>query len=510
LTARRGFFKEKEEELFYTRGIRKTQKENTKGGKQMKRFAFTAVAIIAVLAMAMPAFALDLTAKGSFRARSFFDSNTSLSKMTSDSDAYWDMRLRVRPTLTINDNLLITGRFDVYDNARWGTGTKESDGSLDFDKIWMAIKTDYGKVEIGRQTASVFGTLFMDSDRPADRIKYSYTLNELVVGAVYEKNVELDSFATTSNTDYDSYFLFGNWTSEMITGGLLAGWYQDKRGSEKNLTSNGATITNPNAVLKGPYGTMYASGKATPFDREFFFFNPYAIAKVQDFTIQGEIFYNIGKWATFDQKQYKNDNTYTNAGYAGGKLRDWDLDAWAWNLEGQYNFGPFNFQLGYAWEQGAGQIDPSKDNKISTLGTLGKDWQKLWILTGNEDMCMFPTGAAPLGGLGGWGNLSDNTGQSLGVNGAKIFYVGAGFKPIESVNLSVIYGNAKAEAPIVRTWSQDYGDEYDFNLGWNIMDNLKYSFIAAYLSAGNFFQYGDSTAKLENDYSLFQNLELSF
>jgi len=448
----------------------------------MKRFAILAVTLVAVAAMAVPAFALDFKATGSMYARGFMDSNASVNDATAQSDTYMDMRLRVNPVLTVTDNLSISGRVDIFEDVVWGTNASYYDptnpdvAAPNFDRLWMTIKTDYGKFDVGRLNAKTFGTLFMDSNSPADRIKYSYQLNEVVVGGVYEKGEENDGSNVTSDSDYNKYFLFGDYNSDMIKGGLLMGFYEDKSNSDNIFSAN-------------------------PFDREFWFFNPYAQVKVDDITVSAEAFYNTGKWAEYDQKQYAAVNN---------GVEDLDYDALAWNLEARYNMGPFDFQAGYAWLEGQGEVNANTDT-VTTLGTLGKDWQKLWILTGNEDENVYKAGAGSVGGLGGgWGNLSDESMNGLGVNGAKIFYVGAGFKPVENLSLNILYGNAKAEAPLSDKWSDNYGSEYDFNLVWNIMDNLSYTFIAAYLDAGDFFKDSAGMDKVDNTYSLFHKIEMTF
>jgi hypothetical protein len=493
----------------------------------MKKSIFTVVALIAALAMAAPALAYDLNLEGSLRSRGFFDSCNSLNSDYDNSSAWYNMRLRVRPTLTVSDNLKIHGRFDVLDDVRWGDYSSNRD--TDWDRLWMSITTDYGKLEVGRMTGATWGTNFLDCAASADRIKYTIAFDELIMGAVYEKggdsskNGEVDSYYTSTDSDYDKYFLFGLYKSEMITGGLLIGWYNDKRGSDiydTYLTYQGVTGACGTDIAAAPGNPLTPFG-VTPYDREFWFFNPYGVVKVDDLTVQAEIFYHIGKFWEFDQAQYKDINKYPFGDNAGKKLKNWDYDAWAWNLEAQYDMGPFNFQAGYAWLQGQGETDYSKSDKINAIGTIGCDWEKLWILTGTEDDNLYVQGSGPECGLGGWGNLGDGpSATSLAQNGAKIFYVGAGFKPMENLNLEVLYGNAKAEAPLSDKWSKDYGSEYDFTLTWDIMDNLKYTFIAAYLDAGDFFKDSSSytaslhgtapISDLENTYSLFHELELSF
>lgn len=115
------------------------------------------------------------------------------------------------------------------------------------------------------------------------------------------------------------------------------------------------------------------------------------------------------------------------------------------------------------------------------------------------------------------GNLSRNT---VGVNGAKIVYLGAGFKPMESLGLELIYGNAKAESPVNSAWSSNYGNAYDLKAVWKIYDNLSYTFITAYLDSGDFWQqmifsrypgrYARAAdVRLDNVYSFYNELKIT-
>ena len=80
---------------------------------------------------------------------------------------------------------------------------------------------------------------------------------------------------------------------------------------------------------------------------------------------------------------------------------------------------------------------------------------------------------------------------------------------MEDLTISALYAWGEAEsAP--NGWSNEFGSEYDLSVTYQIMDNLEYSAIVAYLDAGDFWQQGNTSADLENNLSLFHSLELSF
>ena len=433
----------------------------------MKKLMLLAVVAAMVVALAAPAFAVTTEFKGAYRIRGFYDSSRLLDDAQANSHAWMDMRLRLMTTFVINENMQLVTRFDALDNKRWSTG-EDNSGDIDFERAYMKVKTQYGLFEAGRMAGRQFGTTFVDTEIDADRLKYTLKYSDFILGAVFEKIAEVDSltfpFPDYSDTDAATYYLFGVYKTEPLTAGLLIGYTNSKAASD------------------------YVGVGSTPYDSNFWTIDPYFIYKFDAFSVQGEAMFRTGNAMEYDRKQYEA----LNAG-----LKDIDWDAWAYNLEGTYAYGPMSFQLGYAWMQGQGSN--KNDTKVKTLGTLGEDWDKLWILTSteNEDLSA---------GLGGAGNIN----AGVGANGAKIFYVGVGYKPFDNLALNFVYGNAKAEAPVDSTWSKDYGSEYDFTVNYAINPNLNYMFIAAYLDSGDFWQFGDSKMKLENNYSLFNEITMSF
>lgn len=472
----------------------------------MKRTIFAVVAIAIAMVIAAPAMAVDLGFQGEYRVRAYSDSVTSLDTLQKVSNSWMDHRFRLQTVFTVTDNLSITTRFDAFDGETWGQPDITAPARLTFDRVYMTIKTDYGMFDVGRMQGSVWGTLFADSERDVDRIKFTTKLDNFVIIGIYEKDIELDAFINASDTDSETYWLAGVYRGETFTAGLLTGYTQNKTASEN----------------------------ANSFEGKFWRMLPYFKASWEDFTLQGEAVFGFGKAIEWDNGQYLANNSYPGTAaapivfggvtYAGGPFKDVDLDAWMWNLEAGYGMGPLSFEMGYAWAQGQGTdglLDvnglPSQTAKRKTFGTLGADWDKLYILTSTENALL-------TGGLGGSGNL--NAGGTASQAGAKIFYLGATFKPMENLSLGVIYGNAKAESVTKLNQSDNFGNEYDFKLVWDIMDNLQYTFIAAYLDCGDFWQrevydanYIGAPAplpqnvhqvKLENTYSLFNELKISF
>ena len=59
-------------------------------------------------------------------------------------------------------------------------------------------------------------------------------------------------------------------------------------------------------------------------------------------------------------------------------------------------------------------------------------------------------------------------------------------------------------------WDDEVGQEYDVTLTWNIMNNLTFKAIYAYLDAGDFWKQGDSTREIENNTTIYTQLIVEF
>jgi len=147
----------------------------------------------------------------------------------------------------------------------------------------------------------------------------------------------------------------------------------------------------------------------------------------------------------------------------------------------------------------------------------------LLILTGNpHELGTFNT-------LGGLGNFSADTtnlinGQgTLATAGAKVIYVGLGWQVMDNLHLDFAFGNAKADKPpgtnyynwntgtnFTTDWDEEVGNEYDFTLKWTPMENLEYKVMGGYLDAGDFWKQGSTTTKIDNMYTLFHALTVTF
>jgi hypothetical protein len=229
--------------------------------------------------------------------------------------------------------------------------------------------------------------------------------------------------------------------------------------------------------------------------KEFFVNTFWDLAVTDTVNILGEIKYGVGQWK-----------------YDVGP--DDDAERYAWNLEVTAPlpmFSPARLTAGWAYMSGDGDslaashivgnhaLETQLDNREQTWnrGGIGGDWEKVWILTNDSDM------GAPV--LGGIGNLVYGAGRY----GADLVYLGVTVSPSEDLDLGFLFASSSA-TDLPKGWDDEHGLEWDLSLSYRIMDNLTYDFIAAFLSTGDFWKFGVNDADVDNAFSIYQILTLTF
>jgi hypothetical protein len=318
-------------------------------------------------------------------------------------------------------------------------------------------------------SAGSFGHLFADSNTTADRIKYTVPIGPITLLAIYQKSAEADKGTTTADSDYDVYYLAPLFKSENINGGILYGYYVDKRNSD--LT---------------PAATQYES--------TFHLFDPYITAKFGGLKIDAEIQYLTG-----DAKDFTET----------GGATDIDKSELAYWFEASYNFGAFSVMGGYAFT--SGDANGTTDNEDSAHSGFGNDWEKLYILAGNQgtiDTTLGMGGTAPKGNFSADGVAADALNY-----GCSVVYIGGGFAINDQLKLDAIIGYAQADE-VPTAWDDSIGTEIDLKLTYKIMDNLTYTIVGAYLDAGDYWFGGTNGVEPANFQSstsaIFHNLQIKF
>jgi hypothetical protein len=231
--------------------------------------------------------------------------------------------------------------------------------------------------------------------------------------------------------------------------------------------------------------------------------DPYFVYKTNGFTFKGEFIYGFGD-ADFD-----------------GAQQDLDVDVMTYVLEAGYETGPFAMRGGY-WYL-SGDDDPT-DDKHESFAYIqpNRDLDIAFLLTGDNDHYTSDLTDSLGGGIGNFSGEAKNPYSSnqysgaLAMAGAKMFYLGFDYKPIDTVTLGLTWANAKADKPAgpqmygTAQWDDEVGDEFDFKVSWKPWPNLEYKFIAAYLDAGDFWKCGNPTAKIDNLTTFYNALTISF
>ena len=170
-------------------------------------------------------------------------------------------------------------------------------------------------------------------------------------------------------------------------------------------------------------------------------------------------------------------------------------------IEAGFPIDKANIELGYAFMSGD---KDGMSGDVENAGALGQgeDWEKVFILTGN-DHGMDGT----LGGGDGAGNIL-SVGSDMNNAGMNLMYLGGNYQVNDSLSLGGLFAYATADdAPT--SYKDDYGMEMDLHLSVKFLGNLEYKAVAGYLMAGDFWKKG-TTTKVDDVIALYHEIVLSF
>jgi len=410
--------------------------------------------------------------------------------------------------------------------------------------------------------------------RGKDRLLWYVPIDKLSFGGYMEKQFEQDSNgqSTKADADNDKYTAFIQHKGENLQIGLLASLYdyrsfptmrdlyrfkktyndaqtasaalssaqQTYNGSWAGVMAADPSGTTASGLLADTTGTLAVAASAPDlYQLNLAVANaatalsasgPAALAGPPDVNAKAYILDpyvsgNFGPFSYFAEAIYAFGDAEYNDPTASNILvnnRSIDVDALMYHVEAKYKFGPAALRGGYWFMSGDNNTD---DNKMEAIGYIenNRDMDILLILTGNpHELGTFNT-------LGGLGNFSADTtnlinGQgTLATAGAKVIYVGLGWQVMDNLHLDFAFGNAKADKPpgtnyynwntgtnFTTDWDEEVGNEYDFTLKWTPMENLEYKVMGGYLDAGDFWKQGSTTTKIDNMYTLFHALTVTF
>lgn len=529
----------------------------------MKKLIMTAVAIFSIGLISVPAMALDVDFSGSLRLQGIYNEHEDL-RDTSASNAWFDQRFRLKTTFKVSDNLTVVTRLDALDGKKWGKNIYDDndwDANVSLDAAYMIIKTPIGGFLAGRFPTTWTDNGFADSEGNRERIYYVLPIGNFQAALVYEKWHEFDSEEnpitgsdtglTQSDCDNDKYLYSFSYKTPTLKYALGGGYYrvrtfQDLGGGSDSwyqlntlgaYMANGGTlhpvygIPDDQALLAAVTAPAVANAEATgkPVEADAWLFKPSIIGDLGPVHLDIEGVYGIGT-GSYD---YLNQKL---AMYGLDELEDADIEVYCFNAEAKYTAGAFTFQAGYATYSGDDAYGDGDDSgKLTTYGLFesGSGWQKTFLLFGSEDV----NGVnSDLGGIGNLASDNANPYSRALINGYQAWYLGVDYAIRDNMTLGFVWLKSKADkvkdtetrytaVPYWddttgvnyqtvtipgEKWDDDHGSEYDFTLTWNIFENLEYKFVAAYLDAGDYWKLGDENAEVEDTYSLYNSITLSF
>jgi hypothetical protein len=417
--------------------------------KQMKKFMIVAVALCAAMVLAAPAMA-ELMIES--------DGYLRVRGFTSTNSSMDDRVGNSSTSSYFDQKLRVNNRIKPSENAFITTRFEAINGTMggaytafDFQRAFMTIKGDWGMFRAGRMTAGTFGLSWLDAEREDWRIRWDGAFGGIKTGVIYEQNAEADKGTQFSSNDQTNYAVYGVFGGENFTTGLLL------------------------YILDGKTN----SSAAPPSKFRQYLLDPYFTGTFGPVTINAELQYRGG----------------TAAEFYDGVTPDIDRDMLAYWVEGVFNFGAGSAELGYSFNPGD---DPTTPNKAEGQ-TQGGEWEKTFLLVGS-------TGSVvdDLGGVGGFYANPD---------GLTLIYAGGNFNLSEKNSLGAIVAWGKVDEPRGPLKEDDAGIEVDVTWKSKLTENVDFTAIAAFLSAGDYWKDASGIPDANFDdfvYSLFGNIQVNF
>jgi len=235
------------------------------------------------------------------------------------------------------------------------------------------------------------------------------------------------------------------------------------------------------------YGALTTLPRGTTTEGKVWLISPYFIGKFGALGISTELDYATGT------ASYDTNNT------------ERDLNAYSFMFETTYDAGPATVQLGFATSTGDSD---HTDDDIESMGYIspGVDWEKMFILSSDYHGMNTSLG----GGSGNHAGAGFATYSNALIDGYQMLYAGVDYKATETMTFGTIAAMSKAD-DTPGTVDDDQGIEIDLTFKWKMMDNLEYTGIIGYLSAGDYWKERvGMTTDAEDTMALYHRLELTF
>lgn len=555
----------------------------------MKKVVWAVAMCCTLFLAAVPAMAVELEVSGHYFLEHYSHSNETLRKDDATND-YSSMELMVKPVLTINENITLTGQFTALEDHVWGTDASgQSDGgtvlapkmdnkdNFDWKAAYMTVKTPIGGFVAGRFIDTPWGCTGLgdttaahgNNDYHKDRIMYILPIGNTISGLVIQKNSEGDKGHEFSNKDFHKYYGVTSYNAENWSTGILISNYQHKnfttdrdlRMFQRNYTDF-QTATNAYNVASATFGGYYAatvaaagggatgaayaaaqlrdptstlynlsmsadaaqaratyagslvSGGPTRSKMNLWVFDPYYTGTFGGLAIDAELLYGIGTIKLRDI--YVDQGLYIDP-RTGKSYDEIDAEGLAATLDLNYTLSRWTFNAGFTYVQGDSNY---LDDEINALGYLepSVDLEHGFLLTSDVSDLHTTLGGTDQYGVP-VGNVAGGPTTLTGSAGYRMFWVGAKYKVLDNLEVGALCVKSRADdAPYVdiydttnsKRWDDDHGIEYDLTVKWDIMDNLTFNGVVAYLDAGDYWKQGDPNRKIDDNLTFYGQLLVTF
>ena len=417
----------------------------------MKKVLVTVAALGFAVGVAGTASALDLSVTGVYNV-----SGTTFSEAqgagvspvggagSEGTDSWYEHTFKFLPTLKVNDKITMKSDIRFAKATVWGaTDTATANGgNFNVNKIYMEYMSPVGKIRIGRTPGGAHESAFLNSAGNADRIMWwpSAVSGPWSVMVMTQKTAENDGGADGSYSDTDLY-----------------------KASLTHKSDNGKASVAYNH-------TAFAAAGSTQGKIELF--ANYKIA---------------GNNLVMEAAQLTGETSANNMVDASGQALLLHIDR---------QFDNLNLGAAYVYASGDDNTNASDDEGFMGNNGLGKDFEPLYIMTGDG-----------MGVLNGDGGVVAN--GSMVDDGVHAFGLFAKYNASDRLTLNA--GIAIAQADEVAVGQDDaYGTEYDLGGAYKLLDNLTYEVHLGYLDTGDYFQGGNSAVELNNITMLSNHLTMTF
>jgi hypothetical protein len=444
----------------------------------MKRFRFVLLSLGLIIAFSTSALAIDVKFSGEMYEAGVYLDKVGLTQNPGSADksfntAFFYQRLRVRTDFVVSPGLSIVTRFDALERV-WGGartspgtglavdsyGTQAENENIAFDWAYINYASPIGIFAVGVMNDGATGTVFGDSYNPNGRIKYSLTIDPVTLNLAYTKvkdtsyNVQGPT-TTWSDGDQDKYGIEGIYTWKDGKAGLNINYYR------------------------------YADTKpASNYQKTYFVFTPYAVAKIGPVDLQAELNYATGKLKVYDDVTLGSDIKMVN---------------WSGWVDATVTLGPVYFGGFIAYVSG----DDPTTTDVQEGGTLngGRDWSPTLLMTNWDRSYWIGTITSTAVGANGFGSSFSNG----------IMYQGrVGVRPTAQLDIMGSLTYAAADKKPAGYVGGDYGWEADLIATYKITNNLSYMLGIGYLWTGDYFKGPSASNGVVNDFIVTNKLTLTF